>query len=106
MKNIFKAALVVLLASTTLTSCELEEWNPSTVDLETAYKYKDGFESLVNYCYDGLYYFYGKIDGIGAMEMGTDLWDSEGKEVDAVVKAIIDKCVADHKLSLLETEKL
>ena len=31
---------------------------------------------------------------------------SEGKEVDAVVKAIIDKCVADHKLSLLETEKL
>ncbi|MBQ5903676.1 MAG: RagB/SusD family nutrient uptake outer membrane protein, partial [Alistipes sp.] len=81
MKNIFKAALVVLLASTTLTSCELEEWNPSTVDLETAYKYKDGFESLVNYCYDGLYYFYGKIDGIGAMEMGTDLWDSEGKEV-------------------------
>ena len=44
MKNIFKAALVVLLASTTLTSCELEEWNPSTVDLETAYKYKDGFE--------------------------------------------------------------
>ena len=59
----------------------MDEWNPSTVDLKTAYKYKDGFESLVNYCYDGLYYFYGKIDGIGAMEMGTDLWDSEGKEV-------------------------
>ena len=31
---------------------------------------------------------------------------SEGKEMDIVVKAIIDKCVADHKLSLLETEKL
>jgi 2-hydroxy-3-keto-5-methylthiopentenyl-1-phosphate phosphatase len=31
---------------------------------------------------------------------------SEGKEMDTVVKAIIDKCVADHKLSLLETEKL
>ena len=31
---------------------------------------------------------------------------SEGKEIDVVVKAIIDKCVADHKLSLLETEKL
>ena len=30
---------------------------------------------------------------------------SEGKEVDIVVKAIIDKCVADHKLSLLEAEK-
>ena len=30
---------------------------------------------------------------------------SEGKEIDTVVKAIIDKCVADHKLSLLEAEK-
>ena len=30
---------------------------------------------------------------------------SEGKEMDTVVKAIIDKCVADHKLSLLEAEK-
>ena len=29
---------------------------------------------------------------------------SEGKEMDMVVKAIIDKCVADHKLSLLEAE--
>ena len=31
---------------------------------------------------------------------------SEGSEMDIVVKAIIDKCVADYKLSLLETEKL
>ncbi|MBQ2026500.1 MAG: haloacid dehalogenase-like hydrolase, partial [Alistipes sp.] len=30
---------------------------------------------------------------------------SDGKEMDAVVKAIIDKCVADYKLSLLEAEK-
>ena len=29
---------------------------------------------------------------------------SEGEEMDTVVKAIIDKCVADHKLSLLEAE--
>ena len=77
MKNIFKTALTVLLVSGSFTSCELDEWNPSTVDVETAYKHKDGFESLVNYCYDGLYYFYGKIDGVGAMEMGTDIWVSE-----------------------------
>ncbi len=31
---------------------------------------------------------------------------SEGKEMDTVVKTIIDKCVADYKLSLLETAKL
>ncbi|MBQ3026086.1 MAG: haloacid dehalogenase-like hydrolase, partial [Alistipes sp.] len=29
---------------------------------------------------------------------------SEGSEIDTVVKAIIDKCVADHKLALLEAE--
>ncbi len=29
---------------------------------------------------------------------------SEGTEMDTVVKAIIDKCVADHKLALLEAE--
>lgn len=80
MKKIIKAAFAFLLASSTLVSCGLDEWNPSTVDLETAYKYRDGFESLVNYCYDGLYYFYGKIDGVGAMEMGTDLWASETYE--------------------------
>ncbi len=57
-----------------VSACSLDEWNPSTVDVETGYKYRDGYESLINYCYDGLYYFYGKIDGIGAMEMGTDLW--------------------------------
>ena len=31
---------------------------------------------------------------------------SEGSEIDNVVKAIVDKCDADYKLSLLETEKL
>ena len=31
---------------------------------------------------------------------------NDGSEMDTVVKAIIDKCVADHKLEKLETEKL
>ena len=30
---------------------------------------------------------------------------SDGSEIDTVVKTIIDKCVADHKLQLLEAEK-
>ncbi|PTN09525.1 putative outer membrane starch-binding protein [Mangrovibacterium marinum] len=63
-----------------LTACDLDEFNPSTVSADIAYKDPAGFESLINYCYDGLYYFYGKIDGIGIMEMGTDLWISETKE--------------------------
>lgn len=61
-----------------VSSCSLDEWNPSTTDLDTAYDKREGYESLVNYCYDALYYFYGKIDGIGAMEMGTDLWANTG----------------------------
>lgn len=78
MKTIgYKFALGLFLTAG-VSSCSLDEWNPSTVDVETAYKYRDGYESLINYCYDGLYYFYGKIDGIGAMEMGTDLWSNVG----------------------------
>ncbi|MDR0811947.1 MAG: RagB/SusD family nutrient uptake outer membrane protein [Paludibacter sp.] len=77
MKKIYQI-IIGITAAFCISSCSLDEWNPSTVDLETAYKYKDGYESLINYCYDGLYYFYGKIDGIGAMEMGTDLWVNTG----------------------------
>lgn len=73
----YKILLGLFLASG-LSSCSLDEWNPSTVNVETAYKYQDGYESLINYCYDGMYYFYGKVDGIGAMEMGTDLWINVG----------------------------
>ncbi len=80
MKNILGKAFSVAICAGVLTGCSLEEWNPSTVDLETAYAERDGFESLVNYCYDGYYYLYGKIDGVGAMELGTDLWYSVGYE--------------------------
>ncbi|WP_107821434.1 RagB/SusD family nutrient uptake outer membrane protein [Mangrovibacterium marinum] len=81
MKKIFiKAVLMAVIGAGLLTACDLDEFNPSTVSADIAYKDPAGFESLINYCYDGLYYFYGKIDGIGIMEMGTDLWISETKE--------------------------
>ena len=80
MKNIFRKTLAVVLCAGMFTGCSLDEWNPSTVDVETAYAERPGFESLINYCYDGYYYLYGKIDGIGAMELGTDLWISESFE--------------------------
>jgi hypothetical protein len=76
----YKTALSAIFIMLLMASCSLEEFNPSTVDLDVAYSTPAGYESLINYCYDGLYYFYGKIDGIGAMEMGTDLWISESKE--------------------------
>jgi starch-binding outer membrane protein, SusD/RagB family len=81
MKKIYnKIAVMAILFTGLFSACSLEEYNPSTVDMDMAYKYASGYEGLVNYCYDGLYYFYGKIDGIGAMDMGTDLWISESKE--------------------------
>lgn len=76
----YKKALSATFLMLLIASCSLDEFNPSTVDLDVAYSTPAGFESLINYCYNGLYYFYGKIDGIGAMEMGTDLWISESKE--------------------------
>ncbi|MBN2215670.1 MAG: RagB/SusD family nutrient uptake outer membrane protein [Bacteroidales bacterium] len=76
----YQSAISATIMMLLVASCSLDEFNPSTVDLEVAYSTPAGFESLVNYCYDGLYYFYGKIDGIGIMEMGTDLWFSESKE--------------------------
>ena len=78
MKKIHRISIALIFLSGIGVSCSLEEWNPSTTDVEKAYKYKEGYESLINYCYDGLYYFYGKIDGIGAMEMGTDSWANTG----------------------------
>jgi starch-binding outer membrane protein, SusD/RagB family len=81
MKKIFnKIVVMALLFSGLFSACSLDEYDPSSVSSDLAYKYASGYESLVNYCYDGLYYFYGKIDGIGAMDMGTDLWISETKE--------------------------
>ncbi|WP_308991574.1 RagB/SusD family nutrient uptake outer membrane protein [Mariniflexile litorale] len=74
-----KTTLPVALLIFLMVSCNLDEVNYSTADTEIAYTSPEGFESLINYGYDALYYYYGKIDGIGAQEMGTDLWWSESK---------------------------
>lgn len=75
-----KLAVSAIVALMLVVSCELDEFNPNTASIDLAYETPEGFEGLLNYCYNGLYYFYGKIDGIGAMELGTDLWHSESKE--------------------------
>ena len=72
-KNTALAIVLVFFAA----ACNLDETNYSTADTEIAYQSPEGFESLVNYGYDALYYFYGKLDGIGPQEMGTDLWWAE-----------------------------
>lgn len=69
LKYIFMAMAAVGFAS-----CSLDETNYSTVDTEVAYSSESGYKGLINACYENLYYLYGKSDGIGPMEMGTDLW--------------------------------
>lgn len=67
-------------AATAVVSCSLDETNYSTVDTNVAYSSEDGYKSLINACYENLYYLYGKLDGIGPMEMGTDLWKIDSRD--------------------------
>ena len=57
-----------------LTSCDLDETSYTELDQETVYRTEEGFQGLVNACYENIYYIYGKIDGIGITETGSDLW--------------------------------
>lgn len=63
-----------MAAVASLSACSLDETNYSSLDTEIAYSTKNGYQSLINACYENVYYMYGKSDGIGPMEMGTDLW--------------------------------
>jgi hypothetical protein len=80
MKNLYKKFAIGLLITTSFVtfSCKksLDEFNPSTVTVETAYTNKTGYEGLINACYTDMYFFYGKVDFIGPSEMGTDLWNT------------------------------
>ncbi len=67
-------SLIAMLGAACLTGCSLDETNYSSLDTEIAYSTKSGYQSLINACYENVYYMYGKSDGIGPMEMGTDLW--------------------------------
>ncbi len=83
MKNIlnFKSAFFATLTALVLmTSCDLDETNHSFSGTDLVYTSPDGYEGLINYGYNSLYYFYGKLDGIGAQELGTDLWWSESRQ--------------------------
>jgi hypothetical protein len=52
----------------------LKEFNPSQNTAETVFTTPEGFETLVNAAYSYSRSWYGKEDGFGLSEMGTDLW--------------------------------
>ena len=73
-RYINKMTVLALLATGVMASCSLDETNYSNVDLDIAYTHKEGYNGLVNSCYENVYFMYGKLDGISPMEMGTDSW--------------------------------
>ncbi len=76
----FKYILCTALSVICMYSCSLDETNYSTIDTDVAYSSTDGYQGLINACYENIYYMYGKLDGIGPMEMGTDLWKIDSRD--------------------------
>lgn len=59
-----------------MVSCsdDLEENNPSGVTAENFYPSPEGMEAAVNAAYTYQRQLYGKLEGHGLMEVGTDIW--------------------------------
>lgn len=77
-KTHLKYIIAVFSSSMILSSCNLDEYNPSTIPVETGYGDKAGYEGLINACYKDIYFLYGKLDFIGPTEAGTDSWINYG----------------------------
>ncbi len=70
-KRTWASVLIILMV---FTSCNLDEVNYTINDTELVYSDPEGYEALINFGYNSLYFMYGKLDGIGNQELGTDLW--------------------------------
>ncbi|OFY56592.1 MAG: hypothetical protein A2Y87_09650, partial [Bacteroidetes bacterium RBG_13_46_8] len=79
LKVIFSVASGVL-ALFMINSCDLEEFNPSGSTADIIWSTPEGIETLVNACYQNQRAWYGKMDGVLASEVGTDLWFSKEKD--------------------------
>ncbi|MEG1587399.1 MAG: RagB/SusD family nutrient uptake outer membrane protein, partial [Bacteroidales bacterium] len=68
---------ITLMACLGVSSCSLDEFNPSGSTMEILMKNKSGYQMAINNCYFGLQrYFYGKNNMMLLTEGGTDLWTS------------------------------
>lgn len=69
--------ITALSAGLFMSSCSLEEFNPSGVTVDKVASTKSGFSKLVNSCYFDLSrYFYGR-NLLQVTEGGTDIWTSD-----------------------------
>lgn len=67
---------IPLLGLAALLSCtkDLQEYNPAGSTAQSLFTTPEGIEAGVNGIYTYNRYFYGKEEGHGLMEMGTDIW--------------------------------
>ena len=94
--KIFKGRFFIicsLLFSAALTSCDLDETNYTQLDQELVYGSEEGYQGLVNACYENLYYLYGKLDGI-LRQLNSEAFDPSEEELDRIqakVEELADK---------------
>ncbi|WGQ09943.1 RagB/SusD family nutrient uptake outer membrane protein [Pedobacter gandavensis] len=83
MKNYIIKGLILLTGFTAMSSCKkmLEEKDLSGITAESVFTTPAGFETLVNAAYSYQRWWYGKEEGYGMAEMGTDLWMSGAGDV-------------------------
>jgi len=76
MKKYILKAMPLVFAAAVFASCEskLEEYNPSGITAESVYSTPAGLETAVNAAYTYQRELYGKIEGHGLLEVGTDIW--------------------------------
>ncbi|GAB3688814.1 RagB/SusD family nutrient uptake outer membrane protein [Spirosoma flavus] len=75
MKTFIKYIPLLALAATLLSCTEdLQEYNPAGSTAQSLFTTSEGIEAGVNGIYTYNRYFYGKEEGHGLMEMGTDIW--------------------------------
>ena len=83
MKQYIYKGLIIIAGLTTTVSCKkaLDEKNPSGITGESVFTTPAGFETLVNAAYSYQRWWYGKEEGYGMSEMGTDIWTSGAGDV-------------------------
>lgn len=69
-----KRILYIFLASLLFSACSdaLDETNRNAITGEALYKSADGYEGLINSCYAYSRIWYGKTEGAGLSDLGTD----------------------------------
>lgn len=83
MKKYIIKGLMLFTGLIALASCKkmLEEKDLSGITAESVFTTPAGFETLVNAAYSYQRWWYGKEEGYGMAEMGTDLWMSGAGDV-------------------------